>query len=241
MTGKAVELIGARVDYQGHGMVFDLALETGTFLAMIGPSGAGKTTLLNLMAGFEPAVAGQICIGGRDVTRASPASRPLTMLFQENNLFAHLDVQTNVGLGLSAGLKLTASDHRDIAHALDRVGLAGFENRLPRQLSGGERQRVALARALVRDKPLLLLDEPFAALGPALRREMLQLVDEIRREKGLSVILVTHHPGDAHHAATHTAFIHMGRVRALQPTAELFALTDIPELTEYLGSELDER
>ena len=239
MADKAVELNGARVDYKGAAMVFDLAVEGGDFLALIGPSGAGKTTLLNMIAGFEPAMAGRIYIAGRDVTEVPPESRPLTMLFQENNLFAHLDVQTNVGLGLSPSLKLTASDATEISHALDRVGLTGFEKRLPRELSGGERQRVALARALVRDKPLLLLDEPFTALGPALRREMLNLVDEIRREKGLSIILVTHHPGDARHAAIHTAFIHMGRVKAMRSTADLFEANDHPELTEYLGHELD--
>ena len=239
MADKAVELNGARVDYKGAAMVFDLAVEGGDFLALIGPSGAGKTTLLNLIAGFEPAMAGRIYIAGQDVTKVPPMFRPLTMLFQENNLFAHLDVQTNVGLGLSPSLKLTASDATEISHALDRVGLTGFGERLPRQLSGGERQRVALARALVRDKPLLLLDEPFAALGPALRREMLNLVDEIRREKGLSIILVTHHPGEARHAAAHTAFIHMGRVKAMRSTADLFESNDHPELTEYLGHELD--
>ena len=98
------------------------------------------------------------------------------MIFQENNLFAHLDVAANVGLGISPALRLTAADSERIATALGRTGLAGKEKRLPRELSGGERQRVALARALVRDRPVLLLDEPFASLGPALREEMLDLL-----------------------------------------------------------------
>jgi thiamine transport system ATP-binding protein len=131
-------------------------------------------------------------------------------------------------------LKLTGADRDRIASALNRVGLTGFEYRLPGQLSGGERQRVAIARALVREKPVLLLDEPFAALGPALRREMLDLVGEIHREKGMTVLIVSHQPEDARHAAGRTAFVHQGRILALMETEALFGATDIPELTEYL-------
>ena len=106
------------------------------------------------------------------------------MVFQENNLFAHLSVEQNVGLGRSPSLSLTQTDRAAIAEALERVGLAGKEKRLPRELSGGERQRVALARVLVRDRPVLLLDEPFASLGPALRDDMLDLVAGVHAERG---------------------------------------------------------
>ena len=234
MTEAAIELLDVRFDYEDMAMRFDLAVAPGDFLAIIGPSGSGKTTLLNLIAGFEPPASGRIELGGLDVTALPPGMRPVTMVFQDHNLFAHLDVKTNVGLGISPALKLTPADRERIATALDRVGLTGFEHRLPGQLSGGERQRVAIARALVRDKPVLLLDEPFAALGPALRREMLDLVAEIRREKAMTVLIVTHQPDDARHAATHTAFVHQGRVLAMRKTKALFATTDIPELTEYL-------
>ncbi len=98
------------------------------------------------------------------------------MVFQENNLFAHLSVEQNVGLGRSPNLKLSAKDRADIAGSLSRVGLAGKEQRKPEALSGGERQRVAIARALIRQRPVLLLDEAFASLGPALRHQMLDLV-----------------------------------------------------------------
>lgn len=234
MTEPAIELSEVRFDYEDMAMRFDLAVESGRFLAIIGPSGSGKTTLLNLIAGFELPVAGRIGFGGQDMTAAAPGMRPVTMVFQDHNLFAHLDVLTNVGLGISPGLKLTPADRARIATALDRVGLTGFEHRLPGQLSGGERQRVAIARALVRDRPVLLLDEPFAALGPALRREMLDLVAEIHRERAMTVLIVSHQPDDARHAATHTAFVHRGRILALRETNALFAATDIPELTEYL-------
>src|SRR5690606_7816299 len=110
---------------------------------------------------------GAIRIGGQEVTRLPPRDRPVTMVFQENNLFGHLDVAANVGLGLSASLRLGPGERRRIGEALQATGLTGKEKRLPRELSGGERQRVALARALVRDRPVLLLDEPFASLDPA--------------------------------------------------------------------------
>lgn len=234
MTDAAINLSNVRFDYEDMAMRFDLAVRPGDFLAVIGPSGSGKTTLLNLIAGFEAPVSGRVELDGREVTALPPGMRPVTMLFQDHNLFAHLDVKTNVGLGISPGLKLGPADRERIATALDRVGLTGFEHRLPGQLSGGERQRAALARALVRDKPVLLLDEPFAALGPALRREMLGLVAEIHREKAMTVLIVTHQPEDARHAATRAAFVHQGRILAIDETETLFARADIPELAEYL-------
>ena len=122
-------------------------------------------------------------IDGVDVTKLPPSSRPVSMIFQENNLFAHLDVAANVGLGISPALRLSSSDRDRVATALGHTGLASKEKRLPRELSGGERQRVALARALVRDRPVLLLDEPFASLGPALRDEMLDLLVSVQKER----------------------------------------------------------
>ena len=194
-----------RFQYEDMLLEFDLQLAAGDCLALIGPSGAGKTTLLNLIAGFVPPLSGRILIEGRDVTALSPARRPVTTVFQEHNLFAHLDVQSNIGLGIDPGLRLQRVDQARITAALAQVGLTGMERRLPGQLSGGQRQRVALARALVRRRPLLLLDEPFAALGPALRREMLTLVARLQAEQGLTVVLVSHHPDDARWLAQQVA------------------------------------
>ncbi|MSP88552.1 MAG: thiamine ABC transporter ATP-binding protein [Alphaproteobacteria bacterium] len=231
----AIVLDGVVFRYEDMTMSFDLVVPARAFLALIGPSGAGKTTLLSLIAGFERPERGRVRIGDVDVTDLAPAARPVTTLFQEHNLFAHLDVAANVGLGIDPGLRLNTADHARLAAALARVGLAGLEHRLPGQLSGGQRQRAALARSLVRDRPVLLLDEPFAALGPALRREMLDLVQDIRRERGLTVLLVSHQPEDARHAAAFAAFVQDGKILRMAPTAELFASDDLPELSEYLG------
>lgn len=232
---STVELDAVAFRYQDMAMSFTLRAPAGEALAVLGPSGAGKTTLLNLIAGFETAASGRILIGGMDVTGLPPARRPLTMLFQDHNLFAHLDIAANVGLGIDPGLRLDAEARARVAGALAEVGLAGLERRLPGQLSGGERQRAALARALVRRRPVLLLDEPFAALGPALRREMLDLVDRLRRQAGLTIVMVSHQPEDARRIAQRTAFVQDGRVLVEGPTAALLDAPPVPELAAYLG------
>lgn len=221
--------------YKDMEMVFDAAFPKAGFTAVIGPSGGGKSTLLNLIAGFERAESGRVLIGGEDVTDRPPDQRPVSMIFQDNNVFAHLDLAANVALGLSPTLRLDAAQKARIDAALAEVGLTDLATRKPGEVSGGERQRVAVARALVRDRPVLLLDEPFAALGPALRRDMLDLVKAMQVQKGLTVLMVTHQPEDAEYAASHTAYLENGRIVALRPTAELFAAKDLPGLTAYLG------
>ncbi len=221
--------------YEGTRFDFSMQVRPGSFLAVIGPSGAGKSTLLDLIAGFISPDSGAISIQNQLLTRLRPAQRPVSMVFQENNLFAHLDVHTNVALGISARLKLTQNDNKTVLAALQRVGLRGFEKRLPGELSGGERQRVALARALVRQQPLLLLDEPFAALGPALRAQMLHLVKELHEEKNLTTILVSHQPEDARTTASHTAFLNNGRIEIFAETKKFFAIRDNAALTDYVG------
>ncbi len=230
-----LELSGVTFRYEDMTMAFDLRVAAGECIAIIGPSGAGKSTLLALVAGFERPETGRILIDGRDMAGVIPARRPVTSLFQEHNLFAHLSLADNVGLGLDPGLALSTPQRAAIAEALGQVGLSGLEARKPGQLSGGERQRTALARSLVRNKPLLLLDEPFAALGPAQRREMLDLVNRLARSRGFTILFVSHQPEDARHAAGRTLFIEAGRIKADGPTAALFAAPSGP-LAAYLGS-----
>ena len=221
--------------YDGHVMRFDLALSRGGIVALVGASGAGKTTLLSLIAGFDQPSGGAIVIDGLDVTNLAPDERPVTMLFQEHNLFPHLTVEQNIGLGIHPGLRLSKTDHATVATALGRVGMSGMGRRLPRQLSGGERQRVALARSLVRNRPLLLLDEPFAALGPALKRDMLDLVNQLRHETGITVLMVSHDPEDARRIAETTAFMAAGRIVAVGPTSDILDHPPTPEIADYLG------
>ncbi|MGN6772412.1 MAG: thiamine ABC transporter ATP-binding protein [Rhizobiaceae bacterium] len=201
-------------------MGFDLSFAAGSVTAIMGPSGAGKSTLLNLVAGFETPVDGRILIGGEDVTGLPPAVRPVSMVFQENNLFSHLDVAANVGLGRSPALKLSWEDRAAVADALARTGLLGKEKRLPSELSGGERQRVALARVLVRNRPVLLLDEPFASLDAALRREMTGLVGELHFRTGMTILMVTHDVVDARRIADRVVRVEDGHVVGLGTAEE---------------------
>lgn len=236
MTGGAsIQLDGVKFAYGDTAMAFELSVAASDIVAVMGPSGSGKSTLLNLIAGFETPASGRVLIDGGDVSQLAPAQRPVSMVFQENNLFAHLSVAQNVGLGRSSALRLGPQDHADIASALERTGLGGKDARLPAELSGGERQRVALSRVLVRDRPVLLLDEPFASLGPALRREMLELVRALHAERGMTILMVTHHPEDARALADGIVYIEDGRVSAFAPTEQMFSAAAPQSFRDYIG------
>jgi thiamine transport system ATP-binding protein len=235
MTEPAILVDAVRFRYPDMEMRFDALIPANAITAVMGPSGSGKSTLLDLIAGFRMPQSGRILIGEQDVTALSPDRRPVSMIFQENNLFAHLDVARNVGLGRSPSLRLSAQDHEAVAAALARTGLSGKEKRVPRELSGGERQRVAIARVLVRNRPVLLLDEPFAALGPALRNDMLALIVELQAERGLTVALVTHHPEDATRIASHVVFVEGGNVAASGPATSFFGDYGPEAFRRYIG------
>ncbi len=216
-------------------MKFDLSVGAGEVLSLIGPSGSGKSTLLSLIAGFLKPERGHIRVHGQAIEHIPASQRPVTIVFQQHNLFPHLDLFTNVALGINPSLKLSQQQDQVIIDALDSLGLTGLENRKPGELSGGQRQRVALARALVRDRSILLLDEAFAALGPALRAELITLVKALVERKQMAALLVSHQPRDALIASDRTAFIHDGRVIAVQPTRQLLENPDLVEVRTYLG------
>lgn len=212
----------------------NLRVQTGKIVAVIGPSGAGKSTLLNAIAGFLPIVHGRIAWQGEDVSDRAPGERPMAMLFQDNNLFPHLSLAQNARLGIRPDLKLNAEHRKTVARALDRVGLAEFANRKPAAVSGGQQSRAALARVLVQNKSLILLDEPFAALGPALRITMLDLVSELAEETGATVLMVSHAPADARRIADQIILVADQKAHAPVATAEL--LDNPPAaLRDYLG------
>ncbi len=211
----------------------DFEVVRGDLVAVIGPSGAGKSTLLSAIAGFVQPLEGGIAWDGVELTRNPPGERPVSILFQDNNLFPHLTAEQNVGLGIRPTLRLSNDEKRAVHDVLHRVGMTSVLGRYPRELSGGQQSRVALARALIQRNPVLLLDEPFAALGPAMRAEMLELLKEIAAEHELTVMMVTHEPKDAERLSGSAVFVDAGIARAPVAVAELFA--DPPEaLRAYL-------
>lgn len=227
-------LDGLRVDLGDFALGADLSIETGALAAVVGPSGAGKSTLLDVIAGFLPPTSGRVLWDGADLGGLEPGKRPLSIVFQDNNLFPHLTVADNVGLGLSPALRLSRGDRARVTESLERVGLDGMSGRKPAELSGGQQSRVALARVLLRARPLMLLDEPFAALGPALRAEMMELVRAVAAETGATVLMVTHDPRDARRLAGQTILVADGAARAPVTTEALFA-DPPPVLRHYLG------
>jgi thiamine transport system ATP-binding protein len=220
---------------EGFALAADWSAPAGANVAVIGPSGAGKSTLLMTIAGFVRPRSGVIRWSGQDIGALPPGERPLSILFQDQNLFPHLTLAQNLGLGLSPRLRLTAADEARIVQTLARVGLEGLQSRKPAQLSGGQQGRAALARALLRARPLLLLDEPFAALGPALKAEMLDLVAATARENGSTVLMVTHDPADAQRFADLTVLVANGVAQPPVTTVKIFA-DPPPELRSYLGT-----
>lgn len=219
---------------QGREFEFSLRLQPGEIGLLLGRSGSGKSTLLELLAGFLPATHGTLLADGTDIRTLPSAERPFTMLFQQHNLFEHLTVRQNIGLGIKPNLKLSKIEQHSLVQAAERMQISELLDRLPSSLSGGQQQRVALTRCLVRHKPYLLLDEPFSALDPALRQEMMQEVRQLASERKIGVLLVSHQPHETRNTANWLGFITDNK---LQFTAPMSALSEPPtnEFAAYLG------
>ena len=177
------------------------AAAPGEITAVSGQSGAGKSTLLDLVAGFLTPDSGTLTLDGANLIPLPPEERPVSILFQSETLFDHLSAGRNIALGLPRGTPRADAEKR-IAAALGEVGLPGIERQRAATLSGGEKQRVALARTLLRDRPVLLLDEPFSALDDSTRSTMRDLVRGLTERHRWITILVSHHVDDIEALAT---------------------------------------
>jgi thiamine transport system ATP-binding protein len=187
---------------------FSMSAEAGAITAIRGQSGAGKSTLLDLIVGFLTPATGVVRIDDRDVTALPPEQRPVSILFQSETLFDHLSAARNVALGLPK------PDAVRVAAALAEVGLPSVGNQRASTLSGGQKQRVALARTLLRDRPVLLLDEPFSALDDETRAATRTLVRDLTVKHKWATLLVTHHADDIAAIADHVYLLEGGRLSA---------------------------
>jgi len=196
--------------YPGGDMefAFEMSVAPGRIAGLVGPSGAGKSTLFDLIAGFLEPASGDIRLAGRSILGQSPENRPVSILFQTDNIFEHLSAGANVALGLSSR---TRPDDPRVTEALAQMDLPGLAARRAGALSGGQKQRVALARTLLRDKPILLLDEPFTGLDPETATPIRDLVARLVRDKGWHAIIVSHNADDIAALADHTYRIENGQ------------------------------
>lgn len=180
---------------------FKLAVGRSEIVVVSGRSGAGKSTLLNLVAGFLMPNQGKITWLGQDLASTPPADRPLSMIFQDGNLFDHLSCRVNVALGLRPSLSLSKDEWHAVDLAMDELGILAVQHRLPDAISGGQQQRVALARAMIRaewqNRQLLLFDEPFSALDPNTRADCIDRIKYLVASKNMAALVVSHNSDDA--------------------------------------------
>jgi spermidine/putrescine transport system ATP-binding protein len=233
--GADLSLVGIRREFPGFVAIenLDLQIPAGEFFALLGPSGCGKTTTLRLVAGLDTPTAGQILIGGEDVTYTKAYQRPVNTVFQSYALFPHMTILENVAFGLRQ--RKVADPLAKAKDALDLVQLGHLASRRPQQLSGGQQQRVALARALVNRPSLLLLDEPLGALDLKLRREMQVELKAIQMEVGLTFLHVTHDQEEAMDMADIVAVMNKGRIEQMGAPEKLYDRPHTTFVAKFLG------
>jgi putative spermidine/putrescine transport system ATP-binding protein len=237
MTGSSLELIALTKLYGSTVAVdrLDLKVPANSYCCLLGPSGCGKTSTLRLVAGHEVASAGDIVIGGRNVTDLLPAGRGTAMMFQSYALFPHLNAVDNVAFSLK--MRGVARKERRAAamETLRLVDMANFAERLPAQLSGGQQQRVALARALITRPQILLLDEPLSALDPFLRIKVRTELKRLQKELGISFLHVTHSQDEAMALADLIVVMSGGHIEQAGTPREVFNAPRTAFVAQFMG------
>ncbi|MBM4425032.1 MAG: ABC transporter ATP-binding protein [Chloroflexi bacterium] len=237
MSHAGLELADVHKRYHAVQAVRGVSLTVGQgeFFSLLGPSGCGKTTTLRMIAGFAQPSSGRIVLDGQDITALPPEKRNLGMVFQNYAIFPHMRVFDNIAFGLQVRKGESASTAQKVKASLEQVGLAGYEDRYPRQLSGGEQQRVALARALVVEPKLLLLDEPLSALDKRLREEMKYWIKDLQSRLGITTVYVTHDQSEAMTLSDRIAVMNKGRVEQLGPPREIYEQPATRFVSGFIG------
>jgi putative spermidine/putrescine transport system ATP-binding protein len=231
-------LQGLAKSYDGRAAAVDgisLDIARGEFVTLLGPSGSGKTTTLMMIAGFEEPTAGEIRLGGRDVTGVPAYHRNIGVVFQSYALFPHMTARRNVEFPLRMRRRPAPEIAARVDRVLDLVGLRAFASHHPRQLSGGQQQRVALARALVYEPDVLLLDEPLGALDKNLREQMQVEITRIHREVGITTVYVTHDQTEAMTMSDRVVVMNRGRIEQAAPPLEIYDRPATRFVAEFVG------
>ncbi len=224
-TKGTLEFINVVKDYgTGEPAVKGISfrIEDGQLVTLLGPSGCGKTTTLRMVAGLELPNAGQILLGGKDVTAQSAAQRNVSLVFQSYALFPHMSVMENVGYGPTVRGTKKPEVEAKVNAVLKLIGLTGFEKRLPSELSGGQQQRVAIARALVLEPAVLLFDEPLSNLDTKLRRHVREEIRELQQRLQITCVYVTHDREEAMAVSDHIIVMDRGTIAEAGTPHQLF-------------------
>ena len=212
-----------------------LEIKKGEIFSLLGVSGCGKSTLIKAVLGLIPSYEGKIFLNGKDVSALPPEKRNCTVVFQDLRLFPHLTVGENIAFPLHFQKKSKEKEREIIEELLSLVQLEGFNKRTIESLSGGQKQRVAIARALAQNAELLLLDEPFSSLDPNLRKEMGELLLQLREKRGLSVLLVTHDHEEALRLSDRIALMKEGEILQCGRGEELFYAPESVYAAKFMG------
>jgi putative spermidine/putrescine transport system ATP-binding protein len=215
---------------------FNLDIEKGEFVSFLGPSGCGKTTTLRMVAGFEIPTAGQITLGGKDITYNAPNQRHVGMIFQAYALFPNMTVSQNIGFGLSIRKESEAAIKERVDEMINLINLQKHTNKYPFQLSGGQQQRVALARALANRPEVLLLDEPLSALDAKIRVSLRSEIRAIQKRLGITAIFVTHDQEEALSISDRIVVMNEGHIEQVGTPFEIYNFPQTPFVANFVGS-----
>jgi spermidine/putrescine transport system ATP-binding protein len=213
-----------------------LKVQEGKFFTLLGPSGCGKTTLLRIIAGLEMPDAGQVILGGLDITALPATKRQVNTVFQSYALFPHLNIFENVAFGLRSRKVPQQEVEKRVNRRLEMLGLEGMARRFPHQLSGGQQQRVALGRALVNEPQVLLLDEPMSALDAKLRAQVQVELRRLQRKLGQTFILVTHDQSEALVVSDEIAVMNQAEIIQFGSPKEVYERPQTRFVAEFLGA-----
>jgi multiple sugar transport system ATP-binding protein len=213
-----------------------LTIHDKEFLVLLGPSGCGKTTLLRMIAGLEEPTAGEIFIDDKLVNFTAPKDRDIAMVFQNYALYPHMDVTSNIALGLKLHNTPKQIITARLNEAADWLQLTPLLKRYPRQLSGGQQQRVALGRSVVREPKVFLMDEPLSNLDARLRVNMRTELIKLHRQLGATIVYVTHDQSEAMTMATRVAIMRNGVIQQLAPPLEVYRHPANKYVATFMGN-----
>ncbi|WP_207591601.1 sn-glycerol-3-phosphate ABC transporter ATP-binding protein UgpC [Halomontanus rarus] len=216
---------------------FNLTIESGEFLTLVGPSGSGKSTLLRMVAGLEDVTEGTIAIGGETVNKLPPRNRDIAMVFQSYALYPHLSVRENMSFGLKRSTNLSNDEISErVEEAASMMGISDLLDDRPKQLSGGQRQRVATGRAIVRKPAVFLFDEPLSNLDAKLRKHMRTELKRIQQELDTTSIYVTHDQEEAMTMSDRIAILNYGELQQVGTPREVYDHPANLFVAEFIGS-----